>query len=42
MISCYTNEIKMKGFNVKMEKRKPKRGRLNKALYKIRIRLNLV
>ena len=42
VISCYANEIKIKGFNAKNEKRKPKRGRLNKVLYKIRIRPNLV
>ena len=42
MIS-YANEIEMKGFNAKMKKKgKPKRGRLNKALYKMRIILNLV
>ena len=43
VISCYANEIEMKGFNAKMnKKRKPKQGRPNKALYKIRIRPNLV
>ena len=42
VISCYANEIEMKGFNAKMKKKKPKRGRPNKALYKIRIRPNLV
>ena len=42
VISCYANEIEMEGFNAKMKKRKPKRGRPNKALYKIRIRPNLV
>ena len=41
----YANEIEMKGFNEKMKnktKKKPKRGRPNKALYKMRIRLNLI
>ena len=43
VISCYVNEIEMKGFNAKMKKkRKTKRGKPNKALYKIRIRQNLV
>ena len=47
VISCYANEIEMKGFNAKNEKRKPKRGkpkrgRPNKALYKMKIRPNLV
>ena len=47
VISCYANEIEMKGFNVKMKKikikkRKPKMGRPNKALYMMRIRPNLV
>ena len=43
VIRCYANEIEMKGFNAKMQKKKkPKRGRPNKALYKIRIRRNLV
>ena len=44
MISCYANEIEMKDFNAKMKekKRKPKRGKPNKALYKMRIRPNLV
>ena len=41
-ISCYANEIEMKGFNATMKKRKPKRGRSNKVLYKMRIRPNLV
>ena len=39
VISCYANEIEMKSFNEKMKKKgKPKRGRPNKAFYKIRIR----
>ena len=42
VISCYANEIEMKGFNAKKIKIKSKRGRPNKALYKIRIRPNLV
>ena len=42
VISCYANEIEMKGFNAKNEKKKPKRGRPNKALYKMRRRPNLV
>ena len=42
VISCYANEIEMKIFNAKNEKRKPKRGRPNKVLYKMRIRPNLV
>ena len=42
VISCYANEIEMKGFNVKMKKKKPKRGGPNKALYKMRIKQNLV
>ena len=43
VISCYVNEIEMKGLNEKKKKkRKPKRGRPNKALYKMRIRPNLV
>ena len=43
VISCYANEIKMKGLNAKMKKKKKtRRGRPNKALYKIRIRPNLV
>ena len=42
VISCYANEIEMKGFNAKNEKKKPKKGRLNKALYKMIIRPNLV
>ena len=41
VISCYVNEIEMKGFNAKMKKKK-KRGRPNKALYKMRITPNLV
>ena len=32
VINCYANEIEMKDFNAKMKKRKPKRGRPNKAL----------
>ena len=43
MISCYANEIEMKGFNAKKMKKnktkqnkKTKRGRSNKALYKMR------
>ena len=32
VINCYSNEIEMKDFNAKMKKRKPKRGRPNKAL----------
>ena len=42
VIICYANEVEMKGINEKNEKRKPKRGRPNKALYKMRIRPNLV
>ena len=44
VISCYANEIEMKGFSAKMKKKKKKakKGRPNKALYKIRIRPNLV
>ena len=42
MISFYANEIEIKGFNVKKKKKKPKRGRPNKALYNMRIRSNLV
>ena len=42
VISCYANEIEMKGFNVKMKKRKTKRERADKALYRMRIRPNLV
>ena len=42
MISCYANEIEMKGFNAKMKKKKPKKREANKALYKMRIRPNLV
>ena len=44
VISCYANEIEMKGFNAKMKKkkRKLKKGRLNKAFHKMRIRSNLV
>ena len=41
VISCYANEIEMKDFNAKIKK-KPKRGRPKKALYKMRIRPNLV
>ena len=42
VISCYENEIEMKGFNAINENRKPKMGRPNKALYKMRIKPNLV
>ena len=42
VISCYANEIEMKGFNEKEKKRNPKRGRPNKGLYKMRIRPNFV
>ena len=42
VISCYANEIEMKGFDAKKEKKKPKWGRQNKALYKMRIRPKLV
>ena len=45
VISCYANEIAMKGFNAKNEKKKKKKkkkGRQNKALYKMGIRPNLV
>ena len=42
VISCYANEIEMKSFNAKKKKKKPKRGRPNKTLYKMRIRPNLV
>ena len=44
VISCYANEIEMKGFNAKNEKKKkkPKRGMPNKTLYKMRIRPYLV
>ena len=43
VISCYANKIEMKGFNAKMKKKgKPKRGRQNMVLYKMRIRPNLV
>ena len=42
VISCGANEIEMKGFNAKMKKRKPKKGRPKNALYKIGIRPNLV
>ena len=43
VISCYANEIEMKDFNAKMKKKKnQENGRPNKALYKIRIRPNLV
>ena len=42
VISCYANEIEMKGFNAKMKKKIQTRGRPNKALYKMRIRPNLV
>ena len=41
-VISYANEIEMKGFNAKMKKKNPKRGRPSKALYKIRIRPNLV
>ena len=44
VISCYANEIELKDFNAKMKKKKKtkKNGRPNKALYKIKIRPNLV
>ena len=42
LISCYANEIKMKGFNAKNFKKKTKKGKAKKALYKMRIRPNLV
>ena len=42
VISCYENEIEMKGFSAKMKKESQKKRRPNKALYKMRIRPNLV
>ena len=41
VISYYANEIEMNDFNAK-KKKKPKRGRPDKALYKMIIKLNLV
>ena len=41
VISCYANEIEMKGFNAKMKKKKKKK-KANKAFYKMRIKPNLV
>ena len=42
VISCYANEIEMKGFNAKMKKKSQKGEGQTKALYKMRIRPNLV
>ena len=42
VISCYANEIEMKGFNTKMKNESQKKGRPNKTLYNMRIIPNLV
>ena len=44
MISCYANEIEMKGFNAKMKKKKKKakKGKAKQDLIQVRIRPNLV
>ena len=42
VISCYANEIEMKGFNTKIKNESQKNGRPNKDLYNMKIRPNLV
>ena len=44
VISCYANEIEMKGFNAKMKKKKAKKGRAKQGLIqdKDKIKFGLV
>ena len=42
VISCYANEIEMKGFNAKMKKKKAKKGKTNQGLIQDKDKTKLV